>query len=116
MPEYPRILSNNSVQLNEQDVIQGVHHQEKCTGYCYIHNKSKHPLRHNPLKINLDTGLLERICEHGIGHPDVDYLHAREESGEDITFMGVHSCDGCCQHTEIEDENEREEEKTPLES
>lgn len=106
MPKYPRILSNSSIQLNERDIIQGVHHKENCTGYCYIHNKSKHPLRHNPLKINLENGLLERICEHGIGHPDIDYLNAREESGEDITFMGVHSCDGCCEHPETEVDKE----------
>lgn len=96
MPKYPRVLTQTSIQLNERDVIQGVHPKKGCTGTCYIHNKSRHPLRHAPLKINMETGMIERMCEHNIGHPDVDYLRARQESGEDISFMGIHHCDGCC--------------------
>jgi hypothetical protein len=34
---------------------------------------------------------MERICEHGIGHPDPDDRRIR--TGED---MGDHGCDGCC--------------------
>jgi hypothetical protein len=32
---------------------------------------------------------MERICEHGIGHPDPDQI-MRDEAG------WVHGCDGCC--------------------
>ena len=38
-----------------------------------------------------DRGIWERVCEHGIGHPDPD--DPRILSGED---RGVHGCDGCC--------------------
>lgn len=33
-----------------------------------------------------DRHLMERICPHGVGHPDPD----------DINPDGVHGCDGCC--------------------
>ena len=32
----------------------------------------------------------ERVCPHGIGHPDPDRPH---HGG------GVHGCDGCCKET-----------------
>jgi hypothetical protein len=45
------------------------------------------------------TGLIEAICEHGVGHPvygSVDWLI--KVSGDD-TF-GIHACDGCCKDNE----------------
>jgi hypothetical protein len=41
-----------------------------------------------------DRGIMERICPHGIGHPDPD----------DPTTDKIHGCDGCC---ETPDENAR---------
>ena len=41
-----------------------------------------------------DRGILERLCMHGIGHPDRDsalYLESIGKSEEN-----VHGCDGCC--------------------
>jgi hypothetical protein len=40
------------------------------------------------------NNLMERVCPHGIGHPDPDsleWLH-RIDTPDD----GAHSCDGCC--------------------
>ena len=37
-----------------------------------------------------ETGLVERVCPHGIGHPDPDWLKGRP------SHWGVHGCDGCC--------------------
>ena len=34
------------------------------------------------------TGRGERVCPHGVGHPDPDRRHADDP--------GVHGCDGCC--------------------
>lgn len=34
---------------------------------------------------------MERICKHGIGHPDPDDLKVQSSWAE-----GVHGCDGCC--------------------
>ena len=36
----------------------------------------------------------ERICEHGVGHPDPDSLEFFRSIG--VTSMGIHGCDGCC--------------------
>jgi hypothetical protein len=36
----------------------------------------------------------ERICPHGIGHPDPDDMAYWKSIGEES--MGVHGCDGCC--------------------
>jgi hypothetical protein len=38
---------------------------------------------------------MERICDHGIGHPDPDDIRVRERWDE-----GVHGCDGCCHENE----------------
>lgn len=40
------------------------------------------------------SGLVEDICEHGIGHPNVEWLKEHDPDG---TFgFAVHGCDGCC--------------------
>lgn len=39
-----------------------------------------------------DSGLLEDVCEHGVGHPNQDFL--KKEGWSDV--WGVHGCDGCC--------------------
>jgi len=61
---------------------------------CPIHNLSDHPMRAFPQNFRPDNGLMERVCPHGIGHPDPDSLPFFEEKG--IAHMGVHGCDGCC--------------------
>lgn len=37
-----------------------------------------------------DRGIMERICEHGVGHPDPDDPKAGNK------YEAVHGCDGCC--------------------
>lgn len=70
-----------------------VHRSDVCAGhFCCIHNPSEHPLRERPL--NWRGHVMERICEHGIGHPDPDDLAWRDRIGRDAS--GVHGCDGCC--------------------
>ena len=39
-----------------------------------------------------ETGLLEDVCEHGVGHPNQDFL--KKEGWPDV--WSVHGCDGCC--------------------
>ena len=45
-----------------------------------------------------DTAMMERICPHGIGHPDPDDLAFRESLGGSIVRRdySIHGCDGCC--------------------
>lgn len=40
-----------------------------------------------------DRGLMERICCHGVGHPDPDSVSFGLKFGKDIS---IHGCDGCC--------------------
>ena len=47
-----------------------------------------------PLNLR-ESMLMERICSHGIGHPDPDSLAWMERNGRE--GYGVHGCDGCCQ-------------------
>lgn len=68
------------------------HKPGRCNGErCSIHNPSDHPLKDAPQVWRPDRGIVERMCPHGIGHPDPDDLTVREEPGG-----FVHGCDGCC--------------------
>ena len=71
-----------------------VHPSKNCEGErCLIHNPTDHIMRDWPIVLR-ETGLIERTCSHGIGHPDpdsVDYLNRTIGKG-----WGVHGCDGCC--------------------
>lgn len=65
---------------------------------CCIHNPSDHPLKDATQNWRADRGLMERVCRHGIGHPDVDDIaHKRRTLGDDYADgQAVHGCDGCC--------------------
>lgn len=65
---------------------------------CCIHKPSDHPLNRAPMNWRADRGLMERMCPHGIGHPDPDDIaHKRRTQGEQYASgQAVHGCDGCC--------------------
>lgn len=64
-----------------------VHDKSKCAHtYCCIHNPSNHHMKNWTQNWRVDRGMMERICPHGIGHPDPD----------DISTDKIHGCDGCC--------------------
>lgn len=70
-----------------------VHAADECAGDpCPIHNPSDHSMRDFPTHWRDDRGLMERICPHGVGHPDPDDFSVRN----DINGAGIHGCDGCC--------------------
>lgn len=53
-----------------------------------------------PLNWRSDRRLMERICPHGVGHPDPDHLaHVARVPFKDGQYDsdGTHGCDGCCQ-------------------
>lgn len=68
-----------------------VHPWMACIGPCPVHNPSQHPLARAPRYWRGDRGIMERICDHGVGHPDPDdeRIILQEDSG-------VHGCCGCC--------------------
>jgi hypothetical protein len=54
-------------------------------------------MRDWPLNWRADTGVMERICEHGVGHPDPDHLdYARSLDATRAEGQAIHGCDGCC--------------------
>ena len=70
------------------------HDRDDCQGRgCPIHHPSDHHMRDWPWHWRSDRGLMERTCEHGIGHPDPDDANYRASLGDTDT---VHGCDGCC--------------------
>lgn len=69
------------------------HKRGLCKGpRCPIHKRSNHHMRTFPQHWRRDRGIMERICPHGVGHPDPD---------DPVVIMGIdpgiHGCDGCCQ-------------------
>lgn len=68
--------------------------------HCAVHRPSKKNLLKNwPFVVRLDkSGLMERQCSHGVGHPDRDSLKwlRRFMSKSKAKALGIHGCDGCC--------------------
>ena len=44
-----------------------------------------------------DDGRIEKVCEHGIGHP----ISVPDSMGEEGY---IHGCDGCCKNWDLENE------------
>jgi hypothetical protein len=80
------LLENSAVQLM-------AHEPDECkdVNVCAIHNRTNHHMRNFKQFYRFDRGIMERICSHGVGHPDPDDYNIRQ--GND---KGVHGCDGCC--------------------
>ena len=73
-----------------------VHSKEDCLGdYCCIHNPSDHHMKDWPTHWREDRGLMERICEHKVGHPDPDDVAYQMSKGANKAIT-VHGCCGCC--------------------
>lgn len=64
---------------------------------CTIHNPTD-PHKDWPTHWRSDLGIFERICPHGVGHPDKDSIGfirmTRDE--DEAAVYSVHGCDGCC--------------------
>lgn len=72
-----------------------VHNRLLCGAeFCCIHNPSNHRMRSFEMLWRSDRGMMERICPHGIGHPDPDDMAFKRAAG--IPDDGTHGCDGCC--------------------
>ena len=76
--------------------LGNTHNPQNCEGRgCAIHNHpSNHPLNTAPLNWREDRGILERICKHGVGHPDYDSAEYLDSVGQ--SHANIHGCDGCC--------------------
>lgn len=89
-----------------------VHDATACEGEsCVLHNPSDHHMADWPMvrRFDLRPPIVERQCEHGVGHPDPDSAAwaervVREDTElrwqnerSDGTYVWIHGCDGCCQ-------------------
>ena len=79
--------------------LTAAHSAADCQPPCCIHAPSDHPLAGAPLHWRHDRRIFERICAHGIGHPDPD---DRARNGGD----GIHGCDGCCRIELLDQEDQ----------
>lgn len=82
------------------------HPPEVCEGHpCPLHSRSDHPMRSWPQNWRWDTQVMERVCSHGVGHPDPDHLASvRARLGAERALTdSVHGCDGCCRIAYPED-------------
>lgn len=87
-----------------QNVTLRTHAESQCSGeHCCIHNPSDHHMRTWPLNWREDTCVMERICPHGVGHPDPDDAAHNIRIGRE--YMTVHGCDGCCRPNEKSSES-----------
>ena len=89
-------------------VLRGVHKAADCQGrHCVIHDPSGHNMSDWPTNFRTGDAFdikpphMERICPHGVGHPDPDdaeYWRSRHQE------VSVHGCDGCCRLSRNEQE------------
>ena len=81
------------------EVTQGIIHHvaADCDDRpCPFHRPSLHPMIEERMHLR-ESGLIERLCKHGVGHPDPDSASYMEEMmGHEPGTWGVHGCDGCC--------------------
>ena len=70
------------------------HDPALCAGRaCSRHHPSNHHMRTWPKVWREFYGYSDRMCSHGIGHPDPDDVVHLQGLGEVST---EHACDGCC--------------------
>lgn len=86
--EAPSLLERATLEHNTETVLLA-HRKKDCSpGPCPIHRRTRHHMRSFVQIWRDDRGIMERICPHGVGHPDPDCRRAQEDP--------VHGCDGCC--------------------
>lgn len=70
--------------------------EPRCDEGCVIHN----PTDRTGFKTHwrMDRRLMERVCSHGVGHPDPDHIRyvISTRGFEEAEADAVHGCDGCC--------------------
>lgn len=104
---FPTVCWRKPVTKIEGMTFTNVHDKSLCEGRrCVFHNPSNHHMRNMRLLWRGDRGIFERLCSHGVGHPDPDQFDYWRETGREYEM--VHGCDGCCidPFSDIRKENE----------
>ena len=90
-------LASGDLVAVSNGMLGHVHSSSSCQGQpwgCWIHDPRPHPLDKAPVRWRDDKSTAERICDHGVGHPDPqDAAFWWNTQGRDVT---IHGCDGCC--------------------
>jgi hypothetical protein len=77
---------------HSDEVLFRTHPFGECWGdHCTLHRMSDHAMRAFPQQWRSDRQIMERVCPHGVGHPDPDEYELVTNPEK-----GVHGCDGCC--------------------
>jgi hypothetical protein len=80
------------IMLEHSTVVLIAHNAGDCMGdVCSLHKRSDHLMRGFEQSWRSDRGIMERICIHGVGHPDPDDYKCMNDE-----YERVHGCDGCC--------------------
>jgi hypothetical protein len=83
---------------HSKEVLINTHSPDQCLDeVCVLHNMTDHSMRSFPQHWRDDRAIMERICTHGVGHPDPDQIPfwQRTRSGN-WEYEMIHGCDGCC--------------------
>lgn len=107
MSQYPVELApdfnGERWRLAGDEIISHVHLRRRCRGpVCPLHRPTDHHMRDWRLHYRHDREIFERICEHGVGHPDPDTKFKPTDDG-------THGCDGCCWSVPAAEDAERRE-------
>lgn len=91
-----RQLTGNEYVTGTGQTLVNVHDEsEDCREHgCSIHNPSPEAEAIGPTHYRTDRRMMERICKHGVGHPDPDAMRWAERTFGEAD--DVHGCDGCC--------------------
>lgn len=104
MHDYYKMQRSTLEHNTDENGVFWTHSAKDCMfpERCAVHNRSDHIMRGFPQLWRSDRALMERLCPHGIGHPDPDHLYfVRMTHGEDTARTeGIHGCDGCCHKEE----------------
>ena len=83
-------------ELESGQRLEGVHRGGSCQGdTCVFHKPTDHHMASWPQIWRYDRHIFERICPHGVGHPDPDQFEFWKLN-EVYESEAVHGCDGCC--------------------
>lgn len=77
-------------------LVHKVHAETQCAGeVCVMHSPTEHHMATWPILWRVDRQIVERMCEHGVGHPDPDQWTYWQRTHR--MYEQVHGCCGCCQ-------------------
>ena len=86
-------LANSDMTIVENGTLR-THSADACAGrHCWVHDPSPSHMETWTIRWRSDKGTAERVCRHGLGHPDIDDVTYHLSVGRDVS---VHGCDGCC--------------------